>query len=132
MKKINNWFGFAQEDLLMAKDALKRRIYNQTCFHCQQGVEKTFKGFLQSHSRNIPRTHFLQDLLKLCSKMDDEFKTFKKECAILDDYYIPTRYPDALPGMLPEGLPQKKDAEEALETLRKIMDFVEKRLKGLE
>ena len=44
---------------------------------------------------------------------------------------IPTRYPDAIPGMLPEGLPQKKDAEEALETLRKIMDFVKKRLKGI-
>jgi len=32
----------------------------------------------------------------------------------LDDYYIPTRYPDALPGTLPEGLPEQSDAENAI------------------
>ena len=32
----------------------------------------------------------------------------------LDNYYIPTRYPDALPGTLPEGLPGESEAEEAL------------------
>ena len=28
-----------------------------------------------------------------------------------DRFYIPTRYPDEIPGSLPEGLPNKKDAE---------------------
>ena len=127
----NNWFDFAQEDLLMAEDALERRIYNQTCFHSQQGVEKMLKGFLKSKKQNIPKIHFLEELIELCSNIDHRFKSLKSRCSILDRYYIPTRYPDALPGMLSESLPQKKDAEEALETLRKVMDFVEGRLKEL-
>ena len=45
-------------------------------------------------------------------------------CIELDDYYIPTRYPDALPGRLPEGLPKKEDAEEALAALEEVGDFI--------
>ena len=33
---------------------------------------------------------------------------------LLDRFYIPTRYPDALAGALPTGLPDGTDAEEAL------------------
>jgi hypothetical protein len=36
----------------------------------------------------------------------------------IDIYYIPTRYPDALPGSLPEGLPGKGDAEGAISVAR--------------
>jgi HEPN domain-containing protein len=34
----------------------------------------------------------------------------------LDRFYIPTRYPDALPGAIEEGMPTQSDAEEALHT----------------
>lgn len=43
----------------------------------------------------------------------------------LDDFYIPTRYPDALPGVLPEGLPGKAEAEEALILARAVLERVE-------
>jgi HEPN domain-containing protein len=45
----------------------------------------------------------------------------------LDDYYIPTRYPDALPGVLPEGLPERTDAEDAVRLAR---DLLEKATRG--
>ena len=40
-------------------------------------------------------------------------------------FYIPTRYPDALPGALPEGLPGREDAEEALATARQVLALIE-------
>ena len=43
----------------------------------------------------------------------------------LDGYYIPTRYPEALPGMGPEGLPTRQDAEEAVAFLREALDWIE-------
>ena len=129
MKEINNWFAFAKDDLKMAEAALREKIYNQVCFHSQQGVEKTLKGFLKTKVRSVPKTHFLDELLNLCIEIDRGFQTLREKCSILDDYYIPTRYPDALPGMLPEGLPQVKDATEALFFLREIMKFVTERLK---
>lgn len=45
--------------------------------------------------------------------------------AALDDYYIPTRYPDALPGMLPDGLPVREDAETALRLAETTLDATE-------
>ncbi len=127
MKKANNWFLFAEEDLLMAEIALENEIYNQVCFHSQQGVEKILKGFLLEQDKTVPRTHFLSELVQICIKVDSDFQTIIKECSILDDYYIPTRYPDALPGMLPDGLPTDSDALQALLYSKKIYDFVTKK-----
>ena len=42
----------------------------------------------------------------------------RDDLVIMDDYYIPPRYPDALPGTLPEGLPGKTEAEEAIRLAR--------------
>jgi HEPN domain-containing protein len=43
---------------------------------------------------------------------------------LLDRFYIPTRYPDALPGTLPEGMPAQKDAEEALNLARETLEVI--------
>jgi len=39
-------------------------------------------------------------------------------------FYIPTRYPDTLPGMLPAGLPNQDDAEEALIIVQQVLETV--------
>jgi HEPN domain-containing protein len=44
---------------------------------------------------------------------------------LLDRFYIPTRYPDALPGALPGGVPRQRDAEEALDLARGVLQRVE-------
>jgi HEPN domain-containing protein len=43
----------------------------------------------------------------------------------LDRFYIPTRYPDALPGTLPEGFPGRRDAQEALDVAKQTLERVE-------
>ena len=129
MKEQNNWFYFAEEDIKMAESAFKERIFNQTCFHSQQAVEKMLKGFLKAKGVIIPRTHFLVELLKICIKIDKDFQDLRDECAILDDYYIPTRYPDAIPGVLPDGLPKEKDAKEALSILIHACNFIKRKIK---
>jgi HEPN domain-containing protein len=47
----------------------------------------------------------------------------------LDRFYIPTRYPDALPGALPEGLPGTADAEEAVALARQVFAAVSQAIK---
>jgi HEPN domain-containing protein len=44
---------------------------------------------------------------------------------LLDQIYIPTRYPDAIPGTLPEGVPNKAQAVDALEMAQEIFDLVQ-------
>lgn len=52
----------------------------------------------------------------------DWLSNLKDDLIQLDDYYIPTRYPDALPGTLPDGLPEKSDAESAIRLARLLLE----------
>jgi HEPN domain-containing protein len=121
----NRWLAFAREDLRMAELALVEAIHNQVCFHAQQCAEKAIKAWLEQHGRAIPRTHRMADLLALlpAAVMAD----VADGLVLLDRFYIPTRYPDALPsGVL--GLPAQDDAQEALVLARTALLRVEEAL----
>ena len=128
MTEPHRWLEFAQEDLALARLALREGIPNQACFHSQQGFEKALKGFLRSRQRSIPRIHSLEELLKFCKEWDPSFSKLKETCVFLDRYYIPTRYPDALPGGSPEGLPADRDAEKAVELLQRTLAWIRKKM----
>lgn len=127
MTAPGRWLVFAHEDLALAELALQNGIVNQACFHAQQGVEKALKAFLRRHQRSVPKTHALSELLTLCQHRDRGFRRLSDACMTLDRYYIPTRYPDALPGMGSEGLPTRHDAEEAVTLVREALEWIEKK-----
>lgn len=118
----DRWLHFSRQDLQMANLALREGIYNQACFHCQQCVEKCLKGILADQGKTPPRTHSIVDIVGL---LPPGYLTDLREAlSQLDIYYIPTRYPDALPGSLAEGLPSKEDATEAIETARALLSEI--------
>lgn len=107
------WLNFAKDDLGVAETIFKAEYYGPTCFHAQQSVEKVIKAIISEMGKTPPRTHSITDLLSLIPSI--WFSSFRQELVKFDDFYIPTRYPDALPGSLPHGLPGKKDAQKALD-----------------
>jgi len=123
------WLEFAKEDLRMAEFALEAQIYNQTCFHAQQCVEKCLKACLSALGELLPRTHLIVDLLnQLPEATRAALAELEEQLVKLDQFYIPTRYPDALPGSLPEGLPRRTHAEGALAVARLCHDKVARRM----
>ncbi len=124
--EVKNWMEFAHEDSRMAELALKEKIYNQACFHSEQCVEKVIKAFIIHKGRIHPQSHKLADLLTYLGK--SIFDDLEAEIISLDRFYIPTRYPDALPGMLPEGLPSEKDAKEAIEISKLVFERAKKEM----
>lgn len=123
-QSLKEWLFFAEEDLKLAQIAFDGNIYHGTCFHAQQVVEKAIKAYLSSKGHRIPKIHSLTGLLDSDEKIKEEFKELIEEIEFLDQFYIPTRYPDAFPGSLLEGLPNQKDGEKALENAEKILNFV--------
>jgi HEPN domain-containing protein len=111
-----HWLAFARQDLRMTELALSEGIYNQACFHAQQCAEKAVKGYLEQLGQTPPRIHLMADLLPLLST--GLLDTLADALLALDRFYIPTRYPDALPGTLSDGLPGRLDAYEAMATAR--------------
>jgi len=116
------WLSFAKNDLMTAEVLHREGIWNQVCFHSQQAIEKLLKSAIPCEKR--PRSHKLSELLSLIPPgpfvlSEDNKKRLRR----LDRFYIPTRYPDALPGALEEGMPSKSDADEAIQTAKVIFEF---------
>lgn len=128
-EESERWLAFARQDLRMAELAMTEGLYNQVCFHqvcfhCQQCAEKAVKGLLAQQGQTPPRTHRLGDLLGLLDP--NLLAGLALEVHLLDRFYIPTRYPDALPGVLPEGLADAQDAREALDVARQALESIAK------
>jgi HEPN domain-containing protein len=119
----DNWLDFALDDLDAAEILLNERKYNMTCFHSQQAAEKALKGFLVHNKVVTPRTHNLVELINLCNKIDNSFTSFLPKMATLNQFYAPTRYPDAAIGVSPTGLPNKETAEKALNYAQEIVAY---------
>ena len=113
------WLAFAREDLRMAELAMAETLWNQVCFHAQQCVEKVLKSWLAERGESPLRTHKLVDLVVLLG--ETRLAGLADEVRELDRFYIFTRYPDALPGTLPEGLPGESEASEAYDVARQVM-----------
>ncbi len=114
----HKWLDFAREDLQMAKLAMRDSLFNQVCFHAQQAAEKSLKYLLVGNGILPPKTHKLGDLLGLLPV--DAPDDLCRQLLLLDRFYIPTRYPDAVPGSLASGMPDKADAQEALSSLEAL------------
>ena len=122
------WLAQANDDLAFAKLGIKEGFPSQVCFLSQQVVEKSFKAFLLAKNRPYPRLHKVVELATLCKEITNKLTTFKNDLKILDEFYIPTRYPDAVPGSLPTGLPSEQDAQHALQTAQKILELIEQEI----
>ncbi len=118
------WLDKAKEDLTVARLVLDEDHTAHACFLAQQCVEKSLKAFLIAKANDYPRTHKLVDLLGECQKLDARFSNFLSDCIVIDQYYTPMRYPDAIPGTAPSGVPSNTEAEEAITSAEKILQFV--------
>ena len=108
------WLDRATEDFAVAQLVLKEQYPAHTCFLSQQCIEKSLKAYLLARTNTYPRTHKLVDLLVQCQQIAPTFARFRTDCTIIDQYYLPTRYPDGIPGGTPGGLPGETEAKEAL------------------
>lgn len=59
-----------------------------------------------------------------CEALESTFAAYRADCIIVDQYYIPARYPDGVPGGLAGGLPGEPEAREALKAADEVFRFV--------
>jgi len=121
MNEAANWFEFARTDLKVAELALTAGLFNQACFHAHQAVEKLLKGFILARGKRVPRTHSLVDLGRLAQELGFP-QELRNKIRILDGYYLPTRYPDAIPDL--SHLPNRDEAQEAISLAKEAWQWI--------
>jgi HEPN domain-containing protein len=101
MTEAERWLEQARRDLGDARYAAAGSRWNLACFLAQQAAEKALKAYLFSRGAEAVWGHSVAELCQDAAAHDAEFEAIRAEAAALDQYYIPTRYPNGLPGGIP-------------------------------
>ncbi len=125
------WFTHAKDEFEDADELRRRGRFYLALFHFQQAAEKALKAYLYSKLKSVEvfYTHSIGELAEMALEIDKDFEKIMA-AKKLDIYYLPTRYPNSLPGGVPSRyFDDPKEAEEAMQLAKSIIDLVEKKLR---
>jgi HEPN domain-containing protein len=99
------WLRTADDDLDSAIILKGNKKFAHSCFHAQQAAEKAMKAVWYDSDAD-PWGHsikrLIDDLESVAPVLFEAFGIFSRPGAILDRFYIPTRYPNGLPDITPD------------------------------
>jgi HEPN domain-containing protein len=119
------WLEQAQTDLKWCRHLHKEGAYYLVCFLTQQVAEKALKAFLYAQGEEIVIGHSVRQLCMRAGEYSSSFQDKLDSWAILDSYYIPTRYPNGLPDDIPARVYNRETAEGALILTEAVVSKVE-------
>lgn len=124
LAEVRAWLTLAIEDLRAADHELTASppILGDLVFHCQQAVEKLFKGFLVWHDVVFRKTHNLEELGEQCLRIDSTLREIVDRSVPLTEYAWRFRYPGE-----PEA-PTYEEAVDALSLAREVLGAITSRL----
>lgn len=125
LEEARRWLSQAEYDLRAARVNEQQGIYAWACFLCQQSAQKALKAFLYAQGEGPVIGHSSFRLAQECALVDERFKQVFGACKKLDGYYIPTRYPNGLPGGVPHEVYDETDACEALAAAGAVFTILE-------
>jgi HEPN domain-containing protein len=131
-KEAERWLMQSERDLDDAKYVSSGKRYNVTCFLAHQAAEKALKAYLYSRGNTEVWGHSVAELCADSAANDPDFSKLKTKTASLDKYYIPTRYPNGLPGGIPSDVYQEEDAKQAVLLTDEIIKFVREKIRKID
>lgn len=120
--EAGRWLAQARSELAFARVGLREGFYAQACFHCQQSAEMTLKALHYLAGARLVIGHSLVELLAPLAEQDPSLASLRPAAARLDQLYIPTRYPNGLPGGVPAEVFSKEQAVEAIAQAAQFME----------
>jgi len=127
-EEARRWLEQASADMVWADRLAEQGGFHLACFLAQQIAEKALKAYLYSRGEEVVLGHSVERLAAECEEFDREFAPRRPEWAILDAYYVSTRYPNTLPDSIPARVFDRTTAERAVALARDVIAFVQGRL----
>lgn len=126
-QNAERWIKEAENTLRQARHSCRENSYNLACFLAEQTSQKSLKAVLYLDGARFINIHSIAELIKEISKKRPEFLEFFNQGAKLDNYYLSSRYPDAVPEpAIPSEIYIKDQAEEAVDIAKNIFDVCKK------
>lgn len=124
LEEGRRWLEQAREDLKWARRLADEGGYHLACFLAQQVAEKALKGFLYAQGETLVLGHSVAVLAERAGHYDARIAQHRDAWAILDGYYVPTRYPNGLPDSIPARVYNQKAASDAVELATAVVTTV--------
>ncbi|PYM96557.1 MAG: DNA-binding protein [Candidatus Rokuibacteriota bacterium] len=120
--EAERWLAQARSELAFARVGLREGFYAQACFHCQQSGEMALKALHYLAGARFVPGHSLVELLAPLVEKHPSLATLRAAAARLDQLYIPTRYPNGLPGGVPAEVFSEPQTREAIAEAARFVD----------
>ncbi len=117
----------AKEDLQAAEVLFRAEMYAHACFQAQQAGEKALKALWRVQDAE-PWGHSVKRLVTEFPGRADipDLQAWTNAAALLDKFYIPTRYPNGLPDLTPGQIYGEEDGRHGIEAARLLVTGCEK------
>ncbi len=126
--EAERWLLQAENDLAFAERGLELGFFAQTCFLAQQVAEKAAKAVHYARGARVVMGHSVDGLLVALEADCPEAAGLRDGAKELDQHYVPTRYPNGLPGNVPFQAYTAEQARRALGHARAVAAFARSRL----
>lgn len=123
------WLKQAEHDLEAARYNRQGGFHAVACFYAQQAAERALKAFLFAQGELVVIGNSVAELCQGCAGYEERFRELTGRIGKLDRFYIPTRYPDGLPGGVPAEVYGEEDASEAIALASETVEVVRGLLK---
>jgi HEPN domain-containing protein len=115
------WLRQAENDLGFARVAVRERFFAQACFFAQQVSEKALKAVAYASGERTVIGHSLVELVARLAPAFPALEPLREAAGILDQYYVPTRYPNGLAGGVPFEAFGERQAREAVDAAERFV-----------
>ena len=125
----DRWLRQTGHDLVIAQTHFQSGCYSDCCFMSEQTAQKAMKAFLFAQGERVVVEHSIAGMMKRALGYDATFRSFLEKASVLDQYYIPTRYPDALAEpAVPFESYTREQASQALAFAHEIVELVKQKV----
>lgn len=121
--RSSDWYRQAVRDLEFARAARDDNRHEWACFIAHQAAEKALKA-LHLHLGQEAWGHVAAKLLQELPASASVPEDLVERARVLDNFYIPTRYPNGHPAGAPFEHYGPRQSEEAIANARTIIEFV--------
>ena len=127
LREAQRWLEQAAEHFAAAQWAAQGKHWPSACFQFQQAAELALKALLLRQGERV-RVHGLLHLVELLLSYYPEVSRLDQAARNLDRFYIPTRYPDALPTGTSAAYFREQDSVEAQTAAGEVLSFARQKL----
>ena len=124
-----DWLRQADRDFEQAMDSRHAERHEWACFAAQQAAEKAIKA-LHLHTGQEAWGHVIAQLLEELPETIDVPELLVEKGSVLDNFYVPSRYPNGHSTGAPFEHYSQLQSEVAIQYAREIIEFARAQMAG--